>query len=148
MNTTNEKVLKVLELQGQGVSIDEIIKKMGYKDQKSLSRLMNKHNYSCKKGIFTPKETPQSVENTGLERIELQIAKLSKSMLEIQEMVKISTDKKELRIEPRELELKQTSIRVDKEVSNKFDDFCDKYGNVSKAYLYTLALEEFMEKYL
>lgn len=148
MNITNEKVLKVLELQGKGVSVDEIIKQLGYKDQKSLSRLMNKHNYSCKKGIFYPKESPQSIENTELERIELQIAKLSKSMFEIQEMVKISTDKKELKIEPRELNLKQTSIRVDAEVSNKFDEFCDKYGNVQKSYLYTLALEEFMKKYM
>lgn len=88
MNITNEKVLKVLELQGQGTSIDEIVKELGYKDIKSLTRLMNKHNYSCKKGVFYPKESPQTIENTELERIELQMAKLSKSMFEIQEMVK------------------------------------------------------------
>ena len=148
MKITNEKVLKVLELQEQGVSAGEIINQMGYKDQKSLSRLMNKHNYSCKKGIYVPKEGTQTIENTELDRIELQIARLAKAMIETQEMVKIATDKKELRIEPRELILKQTSIRVDAEVSNKFDEFCDRYGNVQKSYLYTLALEEFMKKHI
>lgn len=147
MNITNEKVLKVLELQGQGTNIDEIVKELGYKDVKSLTRLMNKHNYSCKKGVFYPKESPQTVENTELERIELQIAKLSKSMFEIQEMVKKANEKKELKIEPRKLNLKQTSIRIDGAVSDEFDNFCKQYGNVAKAYLYTLALEEFMEKY-
>lgn len=148
MNTHNEKVTKVLQLQAQGVDIEGIAKQTGYADVKSLKRAMNKNGFSCKKDIFTPKESAKPVENTEFNAIELHMAKLVKSMNEIQEMVKIATDKKELRIEPRELNLKQTSIRIDAEVAEQFDQFCEKYGNVQKSYLYTLALEEFMKKYI
>lgn len=147
MKETTNKVAKVLELQEQGVHVLEIAKKLGYRDQKSLTRFMNKHNFSCKKGIFTPKEVEKNIEITAIERLELQVSKIAKSLNDTQELLKKDEDKKELVIKPRKLNLKATSIRIDEEVANAFDEFCKKYENVQKAYLYTVALEEFMEKY-
>lgn len=142
-----DKVSQVLELQEQGVHIDEISKKLGYKDSKSLKRFMNKYNYSCKKGIFALKDSGKDVEITAIKRLELQISKVAKSLSEAKELIKGSHEKQELIIKPRKLNLKCTSIRIDEEVSNKFDEFCAKYENVQKSYLYTVALEEFMEKH-
>lgn len=125
MKMLSEKALKVLELQEQGVSIEEIIKKLGYKDNKSLNRLMNKNNYSCKKGIYVPKEEDKPVENAEFERLELHMARITKAIQETQELLKEEISKEDVKkglvIEPRELKLKATSIRIDETVSNKFE---------------------------
>lgn len=147
MNIQNEKISKALELQAQGVAIESIAEQAGYGSVKSLTRAMNKNGYSCKKGIFVPKTDAKPVENTGFATIELHIAKLVKAVNEVLELLKTEANKKQLKIEPRKLELKQTSIRVDAEVYKKFDEFCDQYDNVQRAYLYTVALEEFMKNH-
>lgn len=44
-------------------------------------------------------------------------------------------------------ELKHFSIRADKDTLNSFHELCERYPNINKSYMFTLALKEFIENH-
>ena len=46
-----------------------------------------------------------------------------------------------------QMNYKSTSIRVDESILQAFDNLCEKYANVSKSYLISIALRDFVEKH-
>ena len=150
------KDLKVLELQEQGLTLEEIANELKYKDVQGLGKYMNKAGYSKKNGKFVKKENKESSEKTvkvktekviteSIEKTELENIKSQLKAIEMWCFDK--SYNKQLVVEPKPLDLKATTIKADKDVLEKFDEFSKKYSNVNKAYLITKALEEFMEKY-
>jgi DNA-binding transcriptional MerR regulator len=142
------KDLEVLKLQEQGLSIEDIAKKLDYTNIDSLAKYMNKRGYSKKNGKFILKEGKQmvieqiqTIENTELKEIKEQLKSINLWAFE-------QSCKKDLVVEPKQLDLKGYSIRADKGALELFDKVAEKYSNVSKSYLFSKALEEFAEKYL
>ena len=86
-------------------------------------------------------EQIQTIENTELKEIKEQLKSINLWAFE-------QSCKKDLVVEPKQLDLKGYSIRADKGALELFDKVAEKYSNVSKSYLFSKALEEFAEKYL
>lgn len=150
------KDLKVLELQEQGLTLEEIASELKYKDVQGLGKYMNKAGYSKKNGKFVQKENKESSEKVvevktkkaSVESVEKTELEAIKSQLKSIEMWCFNKSyNKDLVVEPKPLDLKATTVKADKNTLEKFDEFAKKYSNVNKAYLLTKALEEFMEKY-
>ena len=147
---------KILKLQEEGLKINEMYIKAGYKNEESMNKYMNKKGYSKQNDIYVPKEqeltegaeekmqienTTETIEKTELQEIKEQLRKIENWCFDR----KYSND---LEVEARQLDLKNTSVRVDKKALEKFDKVAEKYSSVNKAYLLSKALEEFAEKYL
>ena len=161
------KLEKILELQEKGLNLEEIAKEVGYKNIDSMNKYMNKQGYSKQNNIYILKEQEKAeganeemnIENNQdltqdlttettetIEKTELQ--QIKEQMKNIERWCMNEKYSYNLKVEPKALDLKNTSVRVDKKALEKFDKVAEKYSSVNKAYLLSKALEEFADKYL
>lgn len=151
---------KVIEMQDQGCTLEEILQAMGYKRVSNLKGQMTKGGYTLVDDKFIPMEVQQATEPTqeqqqtaqqdnnintqddtkeSLELILKTLKQVERHMLH---------DKYELHIPKEDLKLKPFSIRANEEDLKAFNELCDnQYSHISKSYLFSRALREFVEKY-
>lgn len=149
---------KVIDMQDQGCTIEEILQAMGYKKVSNLKGQMTKAGYTLVDDKFIPMEVQQATEPTQ-QQIEQQDNNINtqddtKESLELilktlkQVERHMLHDKYELHIPKEDLKLKPFSIRVNEEDLKAFNELCDnQYSHISKSYLFSRALREFVEKY-
>lgn len=142
---------KVIEMQDQGCTLEEILQSMGYKRESNLKGQMTKAGYTLVGDKFVPMEVQQATEpkdnniniqddtKESLELILKTLKQVERHMLH---------DKYELHIPKEDLKLKPFSIRANEEDLKAFNELCDnQYSHISKSYLFSRALREFVEKY-
>lgn len=151
---------KVIEMQDQGCTLEEILQAMGYKRESNLKGQMTKAGYTLVGDKFVPMEVQQATEPAQ----EQQQAEPKDNNINIQDDTKESLelilktlkqverhmlhDKYELHIPKEDLKLKPFSIRANEGDLKAFNELCDnQYSHISKSYLFSRALREFVEKY-
>lgn len=151
---------KVIEMQDQGCTLEEILQAMGYKRVSNLKGQMDKAGYTQVDDKFIPMEVQQATESiqnqqhTAQQDNNINTQDDTKESLElIMKTLKqverhMLHDKYELHISKEDLKLKSFSIRVNEDDLKAFNELCDKeYSHISKSYLFSRALREFVEKY-
>lgn len=151
---------KVIEMQDQGCTIEEILQSMGYKRISNLKGQMTKYGYTLVDDKFIPMEVQQAIEPAQQQQqVEQQDNNINtqddtKESLELilktlkQVERHMLHDKYELHIPKEDLKLKPFSIRANEEDLKAFNELCDnQYSHISKSYLFSRALREFVEKY-
>lgn len=150
---------KIIEMQENGNTIDEILQALNYKTESILKGQMTRAGYNLVEGRFIPKlvdqqkDQQQTIEpkaqddnvnikddnNESLELILKSLKTIERHMLH---------DKYELHVSKENLKLKSFSIRVNEDDIDAFNKLCDnEYGHLTKSYLFSRALREFVEKY-
>ena len=151
---------KVIEMQDQGCTLEEILQAMGYKRVSNLKGQMTKAGYNQVDDKFIPIEVQQATEpiqeqqQTAQQDNNINPQDDTKESLELilktLEQVErhMLNDKYELHIPKEDLKLKPFSIRANEEDLKAFNELCDnQYSHISKSYLFSRALREFVEKY-
>ena len=144
---------KVIEMQDQGCTIEEILQAMGYKRISNLKGQMTKVGYTLVDDKFIPMEV-QEQHQTAQQDNNINTQDDTKESLELilktlkQVERHMLHDKYELHIPKEDLKLKPFSIRANEEDLKAFNELCDnQYSHISKSYLFSRALREFVEKY-
>lgn len=151
---------KVIEMQDQGCTLEEILQAMGYKRVSNLKGQMTKAGYTQVDDKFIPMEVQQATESiqnqqhTAQQDNNINTQDDTKESLELilktlkQVERHMLNDKYELHIPKEDLKLKPFSIRANEEDLKAFNELCDnQYSHISKSYLFSRALREFVEKY-
>lgn len=151
---------KVIEMQDQGCTIEDILQAMEYKRISNLKGHMTKVGYTLVDDKFIPMEIQQATEPTQQQQqVEQQDNNINtqddtKESLELilktlkQVERHMLNDKYELHIPKEDLKLKPFSIRANEDDLKAFNELCDnQYSHISKSYLFSRALREFVEKY-
>ena len=129
----------------EGKTLTEIAKELNYKNSDSVGKILKRAGYKrTSEGYVLVKDakdnsTTQLVDiNTILNQIKDMTERLEKLEHKDNEGILVSNEK---------MNYKSTTIRVDESILQAFDDLCDKYTNVSKSYIISIALREFVEKH-
>lgn len=151
---------QVIEMQDQGCTIEEILQAMGYKKVSNLKGQMTKAGYTLVDDKFIPMEVQQATEpiqeqqQTAQQDNNINTQDDTKESLELilktlkQVERHMLNDKYELHIPKEDLKLKPFSIRANEDDLKAFNELCDnQYSHISKSYLFSRALREFVEKY-
>ena len=151
---------KVIEMQDQGCTIEDILQAMEYKRISNHKGQMSKVGYTLVDDKFIPMEIQQATEPTQQQQqVEQQDNNINtqddtKESLELilktlkQVERHMLNDKYELHIPKEDLKLKPFSIRANEDDLKAFNELCDnQYSHISKSYLFSRALREFVEKY-
>lgn len=147
---------KVVEMQDQGCTIEEILQVMGYKRISNLKGQMTKAGYTLEDDKFIPMEVEQAQQNQHVEQQDNNINTQDDTKESLELILKtlkqverhMLHDKYELHIPKEDLKLKPFSIRANEEDLKAFNELCDnQYSHISKSYLFSRALREFVEKY-
>ena len=144
---------KVIEMQDQGCTIEDILQAMGYKRISNLKGQMTIVGYTLVDDKFIPMEV-QEQHQTAQQDNNINTQDDTKESLELilktlkQVERHMLHDKYELHIPKEDLKLKPFSIRANEEDLKAFNELCDnQYSHISKSYLFSRALREFVEKY-
>lgn len=121
----------------KGDNVGKILKRAGYKRTSEGYVLID--NKTNNKDNDKDNDSTQSIDiNNILDALKDISKRLDKLENKDREGVLVSNE---------EMKYKATSIRVDEDILEAFDALCNKYTNISKSYLTSIALREFVEKY-
>ena len=151
---------QVIEMQDQGCTIEEILQAMGYKKVSNLKGQMTKAGYTLVDDKFIPMEVQQATEPIQEQQQTAQQDNNINTQVDTKESLELIlktlkqverhmlNDKYELHIPKEDLKLKPFSIRANEDDLKAFNELCDnQYSHISKSYLFSRALREFVEKY-
>lgn len=133
----------ILEMQQNNHSLDEILKEIEYKSISTLKGQMKKNGYILVNDKFIldkniNKADTVEINKNDLDLILNQLNDIKRYMVQ---------DKYTLSVESEQINLKPFSIRVNESDLKDFNELCDQYQHISKSYMFSLALREFVKKY-
>ena len=173
----DDKVIKILELQEQGLPRKEISKIMEYKRLDSMDRYMKNKGFirdgelyikeeapiiapeDAKDNInvISKEETPENMVNLLPEDFKENMINLVNQYDKLQEIINWFSTKDDnvdvieintgIRIELPEAPIKRTTIRVNEKVWNDFLDLADANSEFDKHSLLSMAIKEYVEKH-
>ena len=173
----DDKVMKILALQEQGMSRKEIYQIMEYKEINSLNRFMKRKGYILDGGKYKRAEAPVDVPKDDKDNINViskeeapnnmidvvpedfkeNMINLVNQYDKLQEIINWFSTKDDnvdvieintgIRIELPEAPIKRTTIRVNEKVWNDFLDLADANSEFDKHSLLSMAIKEYVEKY-
>ena len=155
----DDKVMKILALQEQGMSRKEIYQIMEYKEINSLNRFMKRKGYILDGGKYKRAEAPNNMIDAMPEDFKENMINLVNQYDKLQEMINWFNTKDAIdntnvievntgiKIDLPEAPIKRTTIRVNESVWNDFLDLADANNEFDKHNLLSMALKEYVEKY-
>lgn len=142
-----EKILKAANEDGK--SLKDIASELGYTNGDSVGKILKRAGYKrTNKGYVLStdkkdnKESNDNAQTLSIDEILNTLKTISERLNKLEHK-----DKEGILVSNKEMKYKATSIRVDESILQAFDELCDKYTNVSKSYLTSIALRDFVEKY-
>ena len=164
-----EKLNKILELDQEGKTRNEIVEIIGYKNLKSLTGFMTSKGYTYNNGYVLKNDDKSmttvsdetsmtSLINSDLKNNLVGLAgdypdikkmlEWFKSMNDDKSMIEVSaTITDGLKIDIDNSEYIRTTVRVSKTSWNKFENFCNEYKQFKKQDILSQFIEECIEKY-
>ena len=142
-----EKILK--SVYEDGKSLKDIASELGYTNGDSVGKILKRAGYKrTSKGYVLHSDEKDNKKSNDESQV-LDTNDILNTLKTISERLdKLEhKDKEGILVSNEEMKYKATSIRVDESILQAFDELCDKYTNVSKSYLTSIALRDFVEKY-
>ena len=138
----------------EGLTQTEAADKLGYKSGDAIGKVLKRAGYIRvdKKYRLREDEVDQSktIDNQSKSmknRVEVDfiLDKINEISNRLEKLE--GSNSKGIAISNKEMSYKSTSLRVDSDILAEFDALCDSFTNLSKSYLTSLALQEFVDKY-
>lgn len=138
-----DKILKGVNEEGKTLTV--VAKELGYSNSDSVGKILKRAGYKRKgKEYILIKEDTDKANNApiDIDAMRKQIEDMSKRLKKLEQQ-----DNEGILVSNEQMNYKSTSIRVDESILQAFDNLCEKYANVSKSYLISIALRDFVEKH-
>lgn len=141
-----DKLNKILVgVNEEGKTLTEVAKELGYKNSDGVGKFLKRAGYK-KKGkkyvLVEEIKSEKTDKEPTIEDVLNQIKNISERLDNIE-----NKNINGIVVSNEEMSYKPTSIRVDEKTLAEFDSVCNKFANISKSYLISLALKEFVGKY-
>ena len=136
----------------ENMTLKEIAKKLDLKSADNVGKKLKREGYIKVNGKYKlkseeveQKEQADSEEDMSMDKIK-DIIKILEDVNERLSKLEVE-NKKGIMVSNEVMNYKPFSIRADESIMNDFDTLAKNFSNVSKSYLISIALKEFVSKY-
>lgn len=144
-----QQILEIVRLANEeNMTLKAIAEKLDLKSGGNVSKKLERAGYKNIEGKYQLIKNIDSKDKENKEDTN-EISDIIKSLKNINERLsKIETEsKKGILVSNETMNYKAFSVRADESIMNSFNELAETFSNVSKSYLMSIAIKEFVEKY-